>query len=97
MLPDDCIFTFRASASYLLKTYGSEITDQLRMGKVNSDSRYTMLEYVDADSLQLIVLGAEDNPGLNVAERAGLDSMSFRVCTEPYRYATSSSSKQDHT
>jgi hypothetical protein len=77
MLPDDCIFTFRASASYLLKTYGSEITDQLRMGKVNSDSRYTMLEYVDADSLQLIVLGAEDNPGLNVAERAGLDSIAL--------------------
>jgi hypothetical protein len=77
MLPDDCIFTFRASASYLLKTYGSEITDQLRMGKVNSDSRYTMLEYVDAESLQLIVLGAEDNPGLNVAERAGLDSIAL--------------------
>ena len=36
-----------------------------------------MLEYVDADSLQLIVLGAEDNPGLNVAERAGLDSISL--------------------
>jgi hypothetical protein len=77
MLPEDCIFTFRASASYLLKTYGPEITDQLRMGKVNSDSRYTMLEYVDAESLQLIVLGAEDNPGLNVAERAGLDAMSL--------------------
>ena len=75
MLPEDCIFTFRASASYLLKTYGSEITDQLRMGKVNSDSRYTMLEYVDADSLQLIVLGAEDNPGLNIAERAGMDAL----------------------
>ncbi len=75
MLPDDCIFTFRASASYLLKMYGNEITEKLRMGKVNSDSRYTMLEYVDADSLQLIVLGAENNPGLNVAERAGLDAL----------------------
>jgi hypothetical protein len=77
MLPDDCIFTFRASASYLIKTYGAEITDQLRMGKVNSDSRYTMLEYVDAESLQLIVLGAENNPGLNVAERAGLDALAL--------------------
>ena len=75
MLPDDCIFTFRASASYLIKMYGNEITDKLRMGKVNSDSRYTMLEYVDADSLQLIVLGAEDNPGLNIAERAGMDAL----------------------
>ena len=75
MLPDDCIFTFRASASYLMKMYGNEITEKLRMGKVNSDSRYTMLEYVDADSLQLIVLGAEDNPGLNIAERAGMDAL----------------------
>ena len=75
MLPDDCIFTFRASASYLIKMYGNEITEKLRMGKVNSDSRYTMLEYVDAESLQLIVLGAEDNPGLNIAERAGMDAL----------------------
>ena len=75
MLPDDCIFTFRASASYLIKMYGNEITEKLRMGVVNSDSRYTMLEYVDADSLQLIVLGAEDNPGLNIAERAGMDAL----------------------
>lgn len=75
MLPDDCIFTFRASASYLIKNYGPVITEKLRMGRVNSDSRYTMLEYVDADSLQLVVLGAEDNPGLNVAERAGMDAL----------------------
>ena len=34
-----------------------------------------MLEYVDAESLQLIVLGAEDNPGLNVSERAGLNAL----------------------
>ena len=75
MLPDDCIFTFRASASYLIKMYGNEITEKLRMGVVNSDSRYTMLEYVDAESLQLVVLGAEDNPGLNIAERAGMDAL----------------------
>ena len=75
MLPDDCIFTFRASASYLLANYGQELSDKLRMGRVDSDSRYTMLEYVDAESLQLIVLGAEDNPGLNVSERAGLNAL----------------------
>ena len=75
MLPDDCIFTFRASASYLLANYGQELSDKLRMGRVDSDSRYTMLEYVDAQSLQLIVLGAEDNPGLNISERAGLHAL----------------------
>ena len=75
MLPDDCIFTFRASASYLLANYGQELSDKLRMGRVDSDSRYTMLEYVDADSLQLIVLGAEDNPSLNIAERSGFNAL----------------------
>jgi hypothetical protein len=34
-----------------------------------------LLEYVCADSLQLIVLGAEDNPELNAAERVGLEAI----------------------
>jgi hypothetical protein len=42
---------------------------------VDSDSRYTLLEYVCADSLQLIVLGAEDNPELNASERVGLEAI----------------------
>jgi len=75
MLPDDCIFTYRATANWLLSNYGEQVLGTLRMGRVDSDSRYTMLEYVDYDSLQLVVLGAENNPGLNTAERAGVDSL----------------------
>jgi len=75
MLPDDCIFTYKVNANWLLRNYGELIGGQLRMGEVNSDSRYTMLEYVSADALQLVILGAEDNPELSVAERAGLESM----------------------
>jgi hypothetical protein len=75
MLPDDCIFTFKATASWLLSNYGPVVSGVLRMGKIDSDSKYTMLEYVDAENLQLIVLGAEDNPELNFAERAGLEAM----------------------
>jgi len=75
MLPDDCIFTYKVNANWLLRNYGELIGGQLRMGEVSSDSRYTMLEYVSADALQLVILGAEDSPELSVAERAGLESM----------------------
>lgn len=79
MLPDDVIFTYKASASWLLANYGPVVSGVLRMGKVDSDSKYTMLEYTDAESLQLIVLGAEDNPELNFAERAGLEAMGLEA------------------
>jgi hypothetical protein len=75
MVPENCIFTSRVTASYLLKNYGPLVADQLRFGRVDSDSRYTLLEYVCDDSLQLIVLGAEDNPELTQSERAGLEAI----------------------
>ena len=75
VVPENCIFTSRVTASWLLKNYGEMVSGQLRFGKVDSDSRYTLLEYVCDDSLQLIVLGAEDNPELNPSERAGLEAI----------------------
>ena len=75
MLPDDCIFTYKTTANWLLSNYGEQVLGTLRMGRVDSDSRYTMLEYVDGDAMQLIVMGAENSPGLSVAERAGIDSV----------------------
>jgi hypothetical protein len=75
MLPDDCIFTYKVSANWLLRNYAELVGGQLRMGEVNSDSRYTMLEYVSGEALQLVVLGAEDNPELSLAERAGLEAI----------------------
>jgi hypothetical protein len=75
VVPENCIFTSRVTASWLLKNYGELVSGQLRMGRVDSDSRYTLLEYVCADSIQLAVLGAEDNPELNPAERAGLEAI----------------------
>lgn len=74
-LPDDCIFTYKTTASYLISRYGQEIIDTLRMGRVEPDTKYTMLEYVSPDSIQLIVLGAENDPSLSVPERAGFASM----------------------
>jgi len=75
MVPDNCIFTYKTTASYLLRNYGDLVGNQLRFGEVNSDSRYTMLEYTDAESIQLVVLGAEDSPELSAAERVGLSAI----------------------
>ena len=75
VVPENCIFTSRVTASWLLKNYGPLVADQLRFGRVDSDSRYTLIEYVCADSMQLAVLGAEDNPELSQSERAGLEAI----------------------
>ena len=72
IVPEDCIFTSRATASFLLQNYGDLVANQLRFGRVDSDSRYTLLEYVSADSLQLLVLGASDTYELSSAEKVGL-------------------------
>ena len=75
VIPENCIFTSRVSANWLLTNYGPLVADQLRFGRVDSDARYTLLEYVCDDSMQLIVLGAEDNPELTQSERAGLHAI----------------------
>lgn len=74
-VPDDCIFSYRTTANYLMNRYGDAVTSQLRMGRVAADTKYTMLQYVSPDSIQLIVLGAADDPGLNTAERMGTHAM----------------------
>jgi hypothetical protein len=75
VVPENCIFTSRVTANFLLRNYGDAVGNQLRFGRVDSDSRYTMLEYVSDESLQLVVLGAEDNPALSQSERAGLEAI----------------------
>ena len=74
-LPDDCIFTYKATAQYLMSRYGQDIVGQLRMGNVQQDTKYTMLEYVSSDAIQLVLQGADDDPSLNMAERAGVPSL----------------------
>lgn len=79
VLPEDCIFSWKASASWLLRNYGEMVVGQLRMGKMDADTRYTMLEYVSSDSIQLVVLGAEDSPGLSMTERAGIEAIALEA------------------
>jgi hypothetical protein len=73
--PENVIFTYRVTASYLVQTYGDIIVGNLRMGRVEADTRYTMLEYVCADSIQLIVLGQEADYMYTPAENAGASFM----------------------
>ena len=79
MIPENCIFTFKVTASYLIQTYGQELIDKLRMGNVDADSRYTMLEYVGADSLQLIVLGAENDVEYSAHQPGGVNSLGLEA------------------
>jgi len=72
ILPEDVIFTHKVPASWLLKNYGELVSDQLRLGDVDADAKYTLLEYVSRDTLQLVVMGSEDDPELTPAQRAGL-------------------------
>ena len=74
-IPENVIFSYKVTASYLMKTYGDIVTGTLRMGRVDSDTRYTMLEYVCADSIQLIVLGQEADYTYTPAENAGMSHM----------------------
>jgi hypothetical protein len=74
-VPENVIFTYRVTASYLVQTYGDLVVGNLRMGRVEADTRYTMLEYVCADSIQLIVLGQEADYMYTPAENAGASFM----------------------
>lgn len=74
-LPEDCIFSYRVTASYLIRTYGDLVTSRLRMGRVDADTRYTMLEYVSPYEIQLVVMGAENDAHLTPAESSGLNAV----------------------
>jgi hypothetical protein len=74
-VPYDCIFSYKTTASYLLRNYGPQVSSMLRMGRIEADSKYTLLEYVSPESIQLVVIGAEDSADYSPAERAGLETL----------------------
>lgn len=76
-MPDDCIFTYRASANYLLTNYGDLVVGKLRLGKIQPDTKYTMIEYVSPECIHLVVLGAENNPMLTPSERTGIEALTL--------------------
>ena len=73
--PVDCIFTYKKPYQWLVGMYGGIIDGVLRVGRPEPDTMFTLLEYVDDNEMVVGVLGAEDDPSLNPAERAGLEAM----------------------
>jgi hypothetical protein len=59
IVPENVIFSYTKDAAWLLKNYGPQVAN-LNMGKVTRDSRYRILEYVCANELVLVAMGAED-------------------------------------
>ena len=74
-VPDDCIFTYRKPYSWLAMNYSAQVDGKLRLGKVDHDSMFTILEFIDADEIVMVVVGAEDDPSLNPYERMGADAV----------------------
>jgi hypothetical protein len=72
-VPYDCIFTYRKPFSWLVQNYGSLIDGRLRVGKVEYDTMFTLLEYVDEYEIVVGVLGQQDDPSLTPFERSGAD------------------------
>lgn len=55
-VPDDAIFTFTRSYSWIANRYGTEALGQLAVQDRDSDPPITLLEYIDADWLCLYAL-----------------------------------------
>ena len=73
LVPDNCIFTYMKSASWLIDNYGPKVIGQLRMGKVRFDTQYIILEYIDDMEIVCCVMGPENTETLSPEERSGLE------------------------
>jgi hypothetical protein len=56
-VPYDCIFSYQVTYSYLMRTYGEKVLQQLRVGNVDADQKFTMLEYVSPEAIQMVAMG----------------------------------------
>lgn len=74
-VPHDCIFTYTKTASWLLKNYGPLVSGRLFMGKISSDTRFTILEYVSADEIVLVALGQERKEWMSEVAGLGLEAV----------------------
>lgn len=80
-VPADCIFTYRKPYYWLMENYGPLISGRLRLGKVEHDTMFTLVEYVDDYEIVMGVLGAEDDPSLTPAERQGMEAVELERLT----------------
>jgi len=74
-VPENAIFTYSKSASWLMRNYGPLVNGRLRFGKVTADTRFTLLEYVCANEIVVCVLGAEKKEWMTGPEWHGLETV----------------------
>jgi hypothetical protein len=60
-VPDNCIFTYHRSYSWLMKNYGPLVAGILRVGKPKADTLFTILEWVCSEEIVTAVIGTEDS------------------------------------
>jgi len=59
-LPYDCIFAYRVTVSWLVRTYGEKLVGQLGLQDLEIDKRFLLLEYVSPEGIQLCAVGNGD-------------------------------------
>jgi len=60
-LPYDCIFAYRVTVSWLVRTYGEMLLGQLGVKDLEVDKKFLLLEYVSPEGIQLCVVGNADD------------------------------------
>ena len=56
-VPENVIFTYSRPYSWIMRNYGSMLNNVLRVGNPKPDDQFTILEYVCAEEVVLVVLG----------------------------------------
>jgi len=60
-VPDDVIFSYHRPYKWLIQNYGNKVDGILRVGKPKPDTMFTILEYVCANEVVVLVVGTKDS------------------------------------
>lgn len=64
MCPDDCIFSYEVTLGFLQSRYSDAIAGLEKGTSVSPDSKYEVLEYIDADVYVMLVIGKTANQSM---------------------------------
>lgn len=58
-VPDNCIFAYSRTYSWLVTNFGNNINGMLRVGQPRADDMFTILEYCSAEEVVILAMGYE--------------------------------------
>lgn len=61
MTPDDCVFTTKRTLKWLRENYPQAAMHVHKVGEVRNDMEFTVLEYVDAEEVVMVLQGHDPN------------------------------------